>query len=110
MRSAKFGPAKAGRPKESAAAFRWPRSPAARGNRRIHRDANVRLNEALIVSFGATYGDNLPALDRVVRIARQLDRNHGVSSGARGTEARRKLLETLVSVAKTDPLPRPRRA
>jgi hypothetical protein len=62
-----------------------------------------RLNEALIVSFGAMSGENLPAADRVVRIVRERDRYQGLSGGARGTEARRKLLESLNSGAETDP-------
>ena len=58
-----------------------------------------RLNEALLVSFDAMSGENLPAVDRVVRIVRELDRYHGLSGGAQGTETRRKLLESLDSGA-----------
>jgi len=36
-----------------------------------------RLNEALLVSYGAMSGANLGAVDRVVRIVRELDRYHG---------------------------------
>ena len=36
-----------------------------------------RLNEALLVAFGAMTGANLKAVDRVVRIVRELDRYHG---------------------------------
>jgi hypothetical protein len=36
-----------------------------------------RLNEALIVSYGAMSGANLEAVDRVVKIVRELDRYHG---------------------------------
>ena len=36
-----------------------------------------RLNEALNVSYGAMSGANLRAVDRVVRIVRELDRYHG---------------------------------
>ena len=39
-----------------------------------------RLNEALIVSYGAMSGANLQAVDRVVRIARELDRYHGFAA------------------------------
>jgi DNA-binding CsgD family transcriptional regulator len=62
-----------------------------------------RLNEALIVSFGAMSAENLPAVDRVVRIVRELDRYQGFGGGARGTATRRKLLESLNSGAETDP-------
>jgi DNA-binding CsgD family transcriptional regulator len=61
-----------------------------------------RLNEALLVSFGAMSAENLPAVDRVVKIVRELDRYQGLSGGARGTAARRKLLESLSSGAETD--------
>ena len=36
-----------------------------------------RLNEALLVSYGAMGGGNLAAVDRVVKIVRELDRYHG---------------------------------
>jgi hypothetical protein len=36
-----------------------------------------RLNEALLVAFSAMSGMNLKAVDRVVRIVRELDRYHG---------------------------------
>ncbi|MBV8103180.1 MAG: hypothetical protein JO223_00840 [Hyphomicrobiales bacterium] len=36
-----------------------------------------RLNEALLVAFSAMTGANLGAVDRVVRIVRELDRYHG---------------------------------
>src|SRR5271157_3634265 len=36
-----------------------------------------RLNEALLVAYGAMSGANLRAVDRVVRIVRELDRYHG---------------------------------
>ncbi len=61
-----------------------------------------RLNEALLVSFDAMSGANLPAVDRVVRIVRELDRYHGLGGGAKGTESRRKLLESLVSGAEIE--------
>ena len=44
-----------------------------------------RLNEALLVSFGAMSAENLPAVDRVVKIVRELDRYQGFGGGARGT-------------------------
>ena len=58
-----------------------------------------RLNEALFVGFGAMSGGNLPAVDRVVKIVRELDRYHGLGGGAQGTETRRKLLKSLDSGA-----------
>ena len=39
-----------------------------------------RLNEALFVSYCAMGGANLKAVDRVVRIVRELDRYHGFSA------------------------------
>jgi hypothetical protein len=36
-----------------------------------------RLNEAMIVAFGAMAGSNLKAVDRVVRIVGEMDRYHG---------------------------------
>ncbi len=36
-----------------------------------------RLNEALLVSYSAMSGANLQAVDRVVKIVRELDRYHG---------------------------------
>ena len=36
-----------------------------------------RLNEALLVAYGAMSGANLGAVDRVVKIVRELDRYHG---------------------------------
>ena len=36
-----------------------------------------RLNEALFVSYNAMSGLNLQAVDRVVKIVRELDRYHG---------------------------------
>ena len=64
-----------------------------------------RLNEALLVSFDAMSGANLPAVDRVVKIVRELDRYHGLGGGAQGTETRHKLLESLVSGAEIDAPP-----
>jgi hypothetical protein len=55
-----------------------------------------RLNEALLVSFTAMHdpkdGTNFEAVDRVVRIVRELDRYHGFAAAFRpreDTEARR---------------------
>ena len=36
-----------------------------------------RLNEALLVAYGAMSPVNLEAVDRVVKIVRELDRYHG---------------------------------
>ncbi len=49
-----------------------------------------RLNEALLVAYGAMSGGNLRAVDRVVKIVRELDRYHGfVAAGRSCGEARR---------------------
>jgi DNA-binding CsgD family transcriptional regulator len=49
-----------------------------------------RLNEALLVSYGAMYdsstGANFEAIDRVVRIVRELDRYHGFAPVPRPRE------------------------
>ncbi len=66
-----------------------------------------RLNEALLMSFGAMSGANLPAVDRVVRIVRELDRYQALSGGAQGTETRRKLLKSLDSGAGIAPVAPP---
>jgi hypothetical protein len=66
-----------------------------------------RLNEALLVSFGAMSGANLPAVDRVVKIVRELDRYHGLGGGAQGTERRGNLLESLDSGAGLAPVASP---
>jgi CelD/BcsL family acetyltransferase involved in cellulose biosynthesis len=39
-----------------------------------------RLNEALLVSYGAMSNANLQAVDRVVKIVRELDRYHGFAA------------------------------
>ena len=39
-----------------------------------------RLNEALFVSYNAMSGANLEAVDRVVKIVRELDRYHGFTA------------------------------
>jgi hypothetical protein len=50
----------------------------------------TRLNEALLVSYGAmhtsTLGTNFEAVDRVVRIVRELDRYHGFAAVPRSRE------------------------
>jgi hypothetical protein len=49
-----------------------------------------RLNEALLVSFSAMHttaaGTNFEAVDRVVRIVRELDRYHGFAAAPRSNE------------------------
>jgi hypothetical protein len=42
-----------------------------------------RLNEALLVAFSAMSGMNLKAVDRVIRIVRELDRYHGFVAAER---------------------------
>jgi hypothetical protein len=42
-----------------------------------------RLSEALLVSYGAMGGGNLEAVDRVVKIVRELDRYHGFAGVGR---------------------------
>src|SRR5271165_6368061 len=42
-----------------------------------------RLNEALVVAYGAMSGGNLQAVDRVVKIVRELDRYHGLVAAER---------------------------
>ena len=36
-----------------------------------------RLNEAMMVAYGSMAGGNLPAVDRVVRLVKEMDRYHG---------------------------------
>jgi hypothetical protein len=54
-----------------------------------------RLNEALLVSYSAMHnsvtGTNFEAVDRVVRIVRELDRYHGFAAVARPREEREPL-------------------
>ena len=51
-----------------------------------------RLNEALLVAYGAMSGANLQAVDRVVKIVRELDRYHGfAASGDAPTPRPRRL-------------------
>ena len=54
-----------------------------------------RLNEALRKSYDAMSPENLPAVDRVVRIVRELDRPP--RQAANGTKGRRKPLKSLKS-------------
>ena len=42
-----------------------------------------RLNEALLVAYSAMTGANLKAVDRVVKIVRELDRYHGFVAAER---------------------------
>ena len=46
-----------------------------------------RLNEAMLVAYSAMAPTNLKAVDRVVRIVRELDRYHGLFAGRRLHEA-----------------------
>ena len=46
-----------------------------------------RLNEALLVAYGAMGGGNLQAVDRVVKIVRELDRYHGFVAPERRSSA-----------------------
>src|SRR5208337_4065815 len=48
-----------------------------------------RLNEALLVAYSAMSGGNLGAVDRVVKIVRELDRYHGFSAADRRSHTRR---------------------
>ena len=52
-----------------------------------------RLNEALLVAYGAMSGANLRAVDRVVRIVRELDRYHGFSATERRSRRQAPRLE-----------------
>jgi hypothetical protein len=64
------------------AGSRHSRSPHARAARAVPRDAG-EPSRALLVSFGAMSGSNLQALDRVVKIVRELDRYHGFVAAER---------------------------
>lgn len=48
-----------------------------------------RLHEALLVSYSAMSGANLKAVDRVVRIVRELDRYHGFAPSGAAEKPRR---------------------
>ena len=52
-----------------------------------------RLNEALLVAYGAMSGGNLQAVDRVVKIVRELDRYHGLVAAERRSFASEPRLE-----------------
>jgi hypothetical protein len=56
-------------------AKRAPRSPVEFAALQVSR-----LNEALLVAYSAMGNQNLEAVDRVVRIVRELDRYHGFAS------------------------------
>ena len=58
---------------------RAPRAPAEYVALQVNR-----LNEALIVATSAMSNANLDAIDRVVKIVRELDRYHGLGAGADG--------------------------
>ena len=47
-----------------------------------------RLNEAMLIAFSAMSGANLKAVDRVVRIVRELDRYHGFDAAAERRRSR----------------------
>ncbi len=83
---------------------------ARRGRRRPTRSSPVQVNllyQALRTSGGAMSDTNLAAVERVVRIVRELGLHRGFGGGARGTERRRKPLESLVSGAGTAPVGSP---
>ncbi len=64
-----------------------------------------RLNEALLVSYSAMSGANLQAVDRVVKIVRELDRYHGfVAAERRFPDASRLDAPALGSPALAAPL------
>src|SRR5271166_4414727 len=48
-----------------------------------------RLSEALLVAYSAMSGGNLGAVDRVVKIVRELDHYHGFSAADRRSHSRR---------------------
>jgi len=48
-----------------------------------------RLHEALLVSYNAMSGANLKAVDRVVKIVRELDRYHGFAPPAAASKPRK---------------------
>ncbi len=64
-----------------------------------------RLNEALFVSYNAMSGLNLQAVDRVVKIARELDRYHGfpVTEHVQVPDAFRRALPAQVPLALEPP-------
>jgi hypothetical protein len=64
-----------------------------------------RLNEAPLVSYGAMSGANLQAVDRVVKIVRELDRYHGFAAAGQRSrpEARRLAMRAQISLALAAP-------
>ena len=54
---------------------RAPRAPAEYAALQVSR-----LNEAMLVAYGAMGGGNLDAVDRVMKLARELDRYHGFAA------------------------------
>ena len=56
-----------------------------------------RLNEALLVAFSAMTGANLGAVDRVVRIVRELDRYHGFHPAVRQRPRREPAAEEAIA-------------
>jgi hypothetical protein len=54
-----------------------------------------RLSEALLVSYSAMGGGNLAAVDRVVKIVRELDRYHGFAEIGRPAPADERRLPEL---------------
>ena len=60
---------------------RAPRAPAEYVALQVNR-----LNEALIVATSAMSNANLDAIDRVVKIVRELDRYHGLAADGLGAE------------------------
>jgi hypothetical protein len=53
----------------------------------------ARLNEAMIVAHGAMGNGNLGAVDRVIRITRELDRYHGFAEAIEARASRRSTLQ-----------------
>ena len=62
-----------------------------------------RLHEALLVSYSAMSGDNLQAVDRVVKIVRELDRYHGHEPPARPMKPKPRKLASQRPLALTGP-------
>jgi hypothetical protein len=62
-----------------------------------------RLNEALLVAFSAMTDLNLKAVDRVVRIVRELDRYHGLADAGRRRPAPERIDALAEGAGKLDP-------
>jgi hypothetical protein len=62
-----------------------------------------RLSEALLVSYGSMTGGNLQAVDRVVKIVRELDRYHGFAPADRAPA----LAPAAPRIALATPIPPP---